>query len=116
MLQPRVQVGQTHLVQEPTEAQARDATTGHKVRASVTEQAEWDPFCAMPENGEKVGQVVERQPTISQSPASVSVKLFLLISFRSDRVEEVRRGMHRGKMEGYRNNALHKKGKIRKLF
>lgn len=32
------------------------------VWASVTEQAEWGPLCAMPENWEKAGQVVERQP------------------------------------------------------
>lgn len=63
MLQPRVQMGQMHLGQEPTEAQARDVMMGHKVWASVTEQAEWGPFCATSENWEKAGQVVERQPT-----------------------------------------------------
>lgn len=60
MLQARLQMGQMHLGQKPTEAQPMNVMMGHKVWASVSE---WGPFCAMPENWEKAGQVVERQTT-----------------------------------------------------
>lgn len=61
MLQPRAQMGQMHLGQEPTETQVKDIMVGHKILASWTEQAEWSTLQAMHENWEKAGQAVERQ-------------------------------------------------------